>query len=273
MDALSTIDYTVGTSADPTRLQMLATGLRRFRLYAALSLAFAGSVTAATWANIATAPAGDHTAQAIAAAPPIVFPIVAELFFGVPTSRSWRGRTKLGIVAVVGIASALLSWDHEVALAQAHGQSEHQAWIFPLCVDGLGLAALLTLMDLRHAKGQRAAEETNTDALATLADIELATTTDEPNLAVELVSNSAEPAVEADPAEPVGASRSGRVSEALEIARAQPSRPTAAALAALAGCSESTAARALRQLQSPEDPGDNPAPAVVGLVYGTGGDR
>jgi len=80
--------------------------------------------------------------------------VAAPLPVGEPVVPVWVGRvTTAAVVAVAGVA-AIASYEHMRALASVAGES-WRAWLLPISVDGLAVAASMTMLVRRRA-GQRA---------------------------------------------------------------------------------------------------------------------
>lgn len=65
-------------------------------------------------------------------------------------SRTWIRRLAVGSVTVVALVAAVVSYAHMYELAERSGEA-WRAWLFPLSVDGMLLAATLAIVDRRRA--------------------------------------------------------------------------------------------------------------------------
>ena len=121
------------------------TYLRRVRVLARLTLAL--GVAASIAANVLHA-RNNVVSQGIAAWPPLALLLTVELVSRVPVHR--RGLAVIRIAATTGIAgiAAWVSYWHMAGVCARYGESPVSAHLMPLCVDGLVVAASISLVEL-----------------------------------------------------------------------------------------------------------------------------
>src|SRR5437773_4631436 len=133
----------------PCQLEVLPltnqTYLRRVRVLARLTLAL--GVAASIAANVLHA-RNNVVSQVIAAWPPLALLLTVELVSRVPVHR--RGLAVIRIVATTGIAgiAAWVSYWHMAGVCARYGEGPVSAHLMPLCVDGLVVAASISLVEL-----------------------------------------------------------------------------------------------------------------------------
>src|SRR5687768_1353095 len=78
---------------------------------------------------------------------PVVEPALAEVE---PATPGWVQRTTTGAVLAVALVAAVASYEHMRALAELAGEG-WRAWLLPISVDGLAVAASMTMLVRRRA--------------------------------------------------------------------------------------------------------------------------
>jgi len=121
------------------------TYLRRIRVLARLTLVL--GVAASIAANVLHA-RNNIISQGIAAWPPLALLLTVELVSRVPVHR--RVLAVIRIVATTAIAgiAAWVSYWHMAGVCARYGESPVSAHLMPLCVDGLVVAASISLVEL-----------------------------------------------------------------------------------------------------------------------------
>src|SRR6266700_4478236 len=119
--------------------------LRRFQWAVRATLAV--GVAASVCANVLHA-RDNPISQTIAAWPPLALLLTVELVSRVPVHR--RGLAVIRIVATTAIAgiAAWVSYWHMAGVCARYGESPVSEHLVPLCVDGLVVAASISLVEL-----------------------------------------------------------------------------------------------------------------------------
>lgn len=117
----------------------------RTRVHAVLAAALIVSVAA----NV-TAAAPTWTGRAVAAWPPIALLLIVDVLGKAPVAAGWLGRLSVAAAGLVALVAAVASFSHMRHVAQAAGESELVAVLFPLSVDGCAVVCSIALVEINR---------------------------------------------------------------------------------------------------------------------------
>lgn len=125
------------------------------------------AVRAVLWLGIAVSIAANvlhaHAnpiSQAIAAWPPVALFLTVELISRVPGTTRQRTALRVGATGVIALIAAWVSYWHMQGVCERYGETADKAYLIPLTVDGLIVAASVCLVEI----GARLATLDMTDA-------------------------------------------------------------------------------------------------------------
>ena len=166
-----------GTTAMVVELRRLQVGAR---------LALAAGIAASLAANVAAAEP-TMTGRVVAGWSPVALFVTVELITRLPARAGALALGRLTATGTVAAIAAWISYHHIVAVALAAGESPTSARLLPFSVDGMILAASLTLVDISRRlgphDGQGDDDTTGDDTIGSTApgtDLNEPTPVDEP---------------------------------------------------------------------------------------------
>ena len=121
------------------------TYLRRIRVLARMTLVL--GVAASIAANVLHA-RDNLVSQGIAAWPPLALLLTVELVSRVPVHRRGLAVIRIGATTAIAGIAAWVSYWHMAGVTARYGESPVSAHLMPLCVDGLVVAASISLVEL-----------------------------------------------------------------------------------------------------------------------------
>src|SRR2546430_10553780 len=119
--------------------------LRRIRVPARMTLVLGAAASIA--ANVLHA-RDNLVSQGIAAWPPLALLLTVELVSRVPVHRRGLAVIRIGATTAIAGIAAWVSYWHMAGVTARYGESPVSAHLMPLCVDGLVVAASISLVEL-----------------------------------------------------------------------------------------------------------------------------